>query len=67
MAANRILLVEDDHAIADAVALNLRTVGYEVVAFDDGGQPRPWRMTIPLTSRCWTLCCRGWMASSSLR
>ena len=27
MAANRILLVEDDHAIADAVALNLRTVG----------------------------------------
>lgn len=38
MAANRILLVEDDHAIADAVALNLRTVGYEVVAFDDGGQ-----------------------------
>ena len=38
MAANRILLVEDDHAIADAVALNLRTVGYEVIAFDDGGQ-----------------------------
>ena len=38
MAANRILLVEDDHAIADAVALNLRTVGYEVVAIDDGGQ-----------------------------
>ena len=37
MAANRILLVEDDHAIADAVALNLRTVGYEVVFFDDGG------------------------------
>ena len=37
MAANRILLVEDDHAIADAVALNLRTVGYEVVDFDDGG------------------------------
>lgn len=36
MAANRILLVEDDHAIADAVALNLRTVGYEVVAYDDG-------------------------------
>ena len=31
MAANRILLVEDDHAIADAVALNLR------VFFDDGG------------------------------
>lgn len=38
MAANRILLVEDDHAIADAVALNLRTVGYEVSTFDDGGE-----------------------------
>ena len=33
MAANRILLVEDDHAIADAVALNLRIVGYEVSTF----------------------------------
>ena len=30
--------MEDDHAIADAVALNLRTVGYEVSAFDDGGE-----------------------------
>ena len=38
MAANRILLVEDDHAIADAVALNLTAVGYEVVAFADGGE-----------------------------
>lgn len=35
---NRILLVEDDRAIADAVALNLRTVGYEVAAFDDGNE-----------------------------
>jgi DNA-binding response OmpR family regulator len=35
---NRILLVEDDHAIADAVTLNLRTVGYEVAAFDDGNE-----------------------------
>ena len=38
MAANRIILVEDDHSIADTVALNLKTVGYEVVTFDDGGQ-----------------------------
>ena len=42
MAANRILLVEDDHAIADAVALNLRTVGYEVVTFDDGSEDTGW-------------------------
>lgn len=38
MAVNKILLVEDDHAIADAVALNLRTVGYEVVVFADGSE-----------------------------
>ena len=33
---NRILLVEDDQAIADAVALNLKIVGYDYVRFDDG-------------------------------
>ena len=37
MAANRILLVEDDKGISDTVALNLRFVGYDVVTFDDGG------------------------------
>ena len=37
MAANRILIVEDDKGISDTVALNLRFVGYEVVTFDDGG------------------------------
>ena len=26
-----------------------------------------WRRIIPLTLRCWTLCCRGWTASRSLR
>ncbi|MEG0836082.1 MAG: response regulator transcription factor [Christensenellaceae bacterium] len=36
MAANRIFIVEDDHGISDTVALNLRYVGYEVTAFDDG-------------------------------
>jgi len=33
---NRILLVEDDAAIADALALNLKIVGYECVRFEDG-------------------------------
>lgn len=33
---NRILLVEDDVAIADAVALNLKIVGYDFVRFEDG-------------------------------
>lgn len=36
MAANRILIVEDDPAIAETVALNLRYVGYEYTLFDDG-------------------------------
>ena len=36
MAANRILIVEDDSAIADSVALNLKYVGYEYMVFDDG-------------------------------
>ena len=36
MAANRILIVEDDHGISDTVALNLRYVGYECAVFDDG-------------------------------
>lgn len=36
MAANRILIVEDDPAIAETVGLNLRYVGYEYMLFDDG-------------------------------
>lgn len=36
MAANRILIVEDDSAIAQSVALNLRYAGYEYMLFDDG-------------------------------
>lgn len=38
MAGNRILIVEDDSAIADSVALNLKIVGYEYMVFDDGRQ-----------------------------
>ena len=33
---NRILIVEDDHAISDAVALNMQFVGYGYAVFDDG-------------------------------
>lgn len=36
MAANRILIVEDDPTIAETVGLNLRYVGYEYMHFDDG-------------------------------
>lgn len=38
MAGNRILIVEDDGAIADSVALNLKIVGYEYMVFYDGRQ-----------------------------
>ena len=34
--SNRILIVEDDEAIADAVKLNLQVAGYDCAAFDDG-------------------------------
>ena len=33
---NRILIVEDDHAISDAVALNMQFIGYEYAVFNDG-------------------------------
>lgn len=36
MSANRILIVEDDPAIAESIALNLRYVGYEYIILDDG-------------------------------
>lgn len=36
MAANRIIIVEDDSDIADVVGLNLGYVGYEYAIFDDG-------------------------------
>ncbi len=36
MAINRILIIEDDKGISDAVALNLQYSGYEFMVFDDG-------------------------------
>lgn len=33
---SRILIVEDDKSISDAVALNMKFVGYDYVVFDDG-------------------------------
>ncbi|MDL2258965.1 response regulator transcription factor [Eubacteriales bacterium OttesenSCG-928-K08] len=38
MAANRILIVEDDKGISDTIALNLRYVGYEYEVFDNGSE-----------------------------
>lgn len=36
MAANRIMIVEDDGSIAASVALNLKYVGYDALVLDDG-------------------------------
>ena len=33
---NRLLIVEDDHGISEAVALNMQFVGYAYAVFDDG-------------------------------
>lgn len=35
---NRILIVEDDKAIADGIAVNLQHAGYDYLVFDDGQQ-----------------------------
>lgn len=35
---NRILIVEDDKGISDAVALNMQFVGYDYMVFDDGSK-----------------------------
>lgn len=38
MAANRILIVEDDQAISDGIAINLQYAGYDYLVFGDGGE-----------------------------
>lgn len=38
MAANRILIVEDDIDISETIALSLRYAGYDCVTFDDGAE-----------------------------
>ncbi len=38
MKKSRILIVEDDCAISDAVALNMQFVGYDYMIFDDGAR-----------------------------
>lgn len=36
--ANRILVVEDDAAIAQTIGVNLKYAGYDYLVFDDGGE-----------------------------
>lgn len=54
---NRILIVEDDHAISDAVALNMQFVGYEYAVFDNGKKSLTALPAItPTTLHFWTSC-----------
>ena len=62
---NRILIVEDDHAISDAVALNMQFIGYEYAVFDNGKKLRTALPAItPTTLHFWTSCCRASTALS---
>ena len=36
MAKNRVLIVEDEIAIAKMIAMNLKVAGYDIVMFQDG-------------------------------
>ena len=52
---NRILIVEDDRAISEAVALNMQFVGYGYAVLTMGKRPRiALRTTMPTTLHFWT-------------
>ena len=52
---NRILLIEDDYAIAQTLKLNLECAEYEVTAFDNGlAACNALGKTATTTWRCWT-------------
>jgi DNA-binding response OmpR family regulator len=43
-----VLVVEDEAAIAELIAINLRHAGFEVTLAADADQARPWRSTAVL-------------------
>ena len=49
---NRILIVEDDKSISDAVALNMQFVGYEYMVFNDGKKAAEYGMLSRRTMAC---------------
>ena len=51
---NRILLIEDDAAIAQTLKLNLECADYNVTGFDNGLRPAMhWRKITTTIWRCW--------------
>ena len=57
---NRLLIVEDDHGISEAVALNMQFIGYAYAVFDDGKKAADsladdHAYDLP----CWISCCRA--------
>ena len=49
---NRILIIEDDVAIAQTLKLNLECAGYAVTSFDNG--LTRWSRNTTMIWRCWT-------------
>ena len=64
MRRGRVLVVEDDPAIATVVEETLRAEAYEVVCTDAWG-PCAWRGSCTLMSSCSTTLCRAWTARRS--
>ena len=55
----RILIVEDDHAITDLIAINLQYTGYGYLVISDGGEAAAALLPriIPLILLYWISCC----------
>ena len=58
----RVLVVDDEPALARALAINLRAHGYEVVTAADGAAALPPPPSAPRTSSSSTSGCRTWTA-----
>ncbi len=62
---SRILVVDDDTALAEMIGIVLRTEGFEPVFCADGAKAvEEWRSSVP-TSCCSISCCPVWTASRS--
>jgi len=63
----RVLVIEDDHALAKAVANLLQDAGFAVEQRHDGESGFAEGLVASTTSSCWTSCCPSATASASVR
>ena len=59
MAAMRILVVEDEPLIADAIKIGLEAEGFSVEATDRGDRASSWPRPTATKPSSWTSCCPG--------